>query len=584
MIQYIKIKGINNMIDRMSQNIRLVIASTLAALVIFVWQTLYVDPMIKEAKEEQQRIELIRPKISKFKAMAFQVENREELIEASSGSRIKFANNSIEGSINLIGARIDDLVLTKYHTTQEKGSKNVILMSPSKTKEAYFIEFGWLAQQNANIQVPDAHTKWHADKNSLKANETLTLKHINSQGIEFIVQIHLDANYLFKITQKVINHLSHKITLSNYGLINRTNKTASEDTMIIHEGAIGVFEGKLNEITYPDISSAEKIEFNKFDWIGFSDKYWLSAMIPVNNSELSSKLSVSSVYNTKRFQASFNSDHGTEIETGQAAQWPEVMVFAGAKELDILDKYESIYNIKLFDRAVDFGILYFITKPIFELLHYFYDLVGNFGIAILILTVFIKLLLFPLAHKGFKGMNRLKELQPKMAALKEKYGNDASSFQRALLDMYKKEKVNPMGGCLPILLQIPIFFALYKVLYVTIEMRQAPFFGWIKDLSAPDPYSITNLFGLIPWDPPHFLMIGIFPILMALTMFIQQRLNPEPSDPVQAKVMKCLPLIFLFMFSSFPSGLVIYWTWSNILSILQQILIKKLESPKKKLN
>lgn len=568
----------------MSQNTRLIIASAVAALVIFAWQMLYVDPMLEEAREEQKRIELAAAKAPKPSLAAPEIVAREALIENNEHSRVKFNNGSIEGSINLIGARIDDLVLSKYRMTQDENSKNVVLMSPSKTKEAYFVEFGWLAQENEHIQLPDAHTKWHADKKEFRAGDTVILRYTNPQGVEFLIQIALDENYLFKFKQKVINHSSHKINLSNYGLINRTSTVAPEDNMIIHEGAIGVFGGKLNEITYSDIVAAGKMEQAKFDWIGFSDKYWLSALIPIDNSGLSSKLSSSHKHSIQRFQASFNPESVTEVGAGQLAEWSEVLLFAGAKELDILDKYESQYNIKLFDRAVDFGILYFITKPIFELLHYFYGLVGNFGVAILILTVVIKLLLFPLAHKGFKGMNRLKELQPKMAALKEKYGNDASAFQRALLDMYKKEKVNPMGGCLPILLQIPIFFALYKVLYVTIEMRQAPFFGWIKDLSVPDPYTITNLFGLIPWDPPHFLMIGIFPILMALTMFIQQRLNPEPSDPVQAKVMKFLPLIFLFMFSSFPSGLVIYWTWSNILSILQQVLIKKLESPKKRLS
>lgn len=572
------------MIDRMSQNTRLIIASALAALVIFAWQALYVDPMLEAAKEEQKRIELASPKTLKSPQISEEPVVRDALLSSSEHSRLKFKNSAIEGSINLVGARIDDLVLSKYRITQEADSKNVVLMSPSKTKEAYFVEFGWLAQESAHIQIPDAHTKWHSDKNSLKAGETATLKYLNPQGIEFVIQISLDEDYLFKFKQKVINHSSNKIALSNYGFINRTNTGTPEDTMIIHEGAIGVFSGKLQEITYSDIAASGKMGFNNFDWIGFSDKYWLSALIPTDNTALSSKLSTSLKHNNKRFQASFSPELLTEVGAGQSVEWSEVLLFAGAKELDVLDKYESQYHIKLFDRAVDFGILYFITKPIFELLHYFYGLVGNFGIAILILTVVIKLLLFPLAHKGFKGMNRLKELQPKMAALKEKYGNDAAAFQRALLDMYKKEKVNPMGGCLPILLQIPIFFALYKVLYVTIEMRHAPFFGWIKDLSVPDPYTITNLFGLIPWEPPHFLMIGIFPILMALTMFIQQRLNPEPSDPVQAKVMKFLPLIFLFMFSSFPSGLVIYWTWSNVLSILQQVLIKRLESPKKRLS
>ncbi len=566
----------------MSQNVRLIIASAVAALVIFAWQTFYVEPMLEAAKEEQLMIEDRLPPSSPLISHKFI--NRDELLDKSikERARIKFSNDAISGSINLAGARIDDLILKKYRRTQEPDSKHVVLLSPSNTEESYFIEFGWLAQNNAQVQLPDSQTKWTADKSDLKTGETVTLRYVNPQNIEFLIQIMLDENYMFKFKQTVINNSVLNIELSNYGLINRTNVGVTDDTMIIHEGAIGVFGGKLNEVTYPDIASSRKMEFNKFDWLGFSDKYWLSALIPTDNRDLSSKLSTINKHDIERFQASFTAVTASEIAAGNRVDWPETLVFAGAKELDILDKYEASYNIKLFDRAVDFGILYFITKPIFELLHYFYGVVGNFGVAILILTVVIKLLLFPLAHKGFKGMNRLKDLQPKMAALKEKYGSDTSAFQKALLEMYRKEKVNPMGGCLPILLQIPIFFALYKVLYVTIEMRQAPFFGWIKDLSVPDPLTIVNLFGLIPWEPPQFLMIGVFPILMALTMFIQQRLNPEPADPVQAKVMKFLPLIFLFMFSSFPSGLVIYWTWSNILSILQQVLIKKLESPKQK--
>ncbi|MDF3047679.1 MAG: rane protein insertase [Candidatus Midichloriaceae bacterium] len=567
------------MIDRMSQNVRLIIASILAAVVIFAWQTFYVDPMLEAAREEQRKIEASIEKSPPITASLKEAEifDREVLLSDTENARVKFNNGNIKGSINLVGARLDDLVLSKYRITPDYDSKNVVLLSPSKAAEAYFAEFGWLSKSDENIDMPTNKTKWNANKKEFKAGESLVLSHINAQGIEFIIEILMDEDYLFTFKQKVINHSSDAIHLANYGLINRATIGSAEDNMIIHEGGIGVFDGKLKEVSYSDISSSAKLDYNKFSWIGFSDKYWLTSIIPTKNTGLVSRLSSSNKGHTQRFQASFNNESVAQISPGQKMEWPDMLLFAGAKELDVLDKYEAKYNIPLFDRAVDFGILYFVTKPIFELLHYFYTLVGNFGVAILILTVVIKLLLFPLAHKGFKGMNRLKELQPKMAALKEKYGNDATAFQRALLDMYKKEKVNPMGGCLPILLQIPIFFALYKVLYVTIEMRQAPFFGWIKDLSVPDPYTITNLFGLIPWDPPSFLMIGIFPILMALTMFFQQRLNPEPSDPVQAQVMKLLPIVFLFMFASFPSGLVIYWTWSNVLSILQQVLIKRLE-------
>ena len=356
-------------------------------------------------------------------------------------------------------------------------------------------------------------------------------------------------------------------------MLSRSRGEAAASNAILHEGAISVVNGKLEEVTFDDIISDKKVVYeNNSSWIGFSDKYWLTALIP-------------SFQNKARF-SEFDSVSGNRFQVDQMSapinikksEFAEAttLFFAGAKELEVLDNYQDDFGIALFDRSVDFGILYFVTKPIFILLNYFHKFSGNFGIAILLLTVVIKIGLFPLAYKGFKGMNKLKDLQPMMAELKEKYSGDAIAFQQATLALYKREKVNPMAGCLPIILQMPIFFALYKVLYVTIEMRHAPFLGWIKDLSVPDPTSIFNLFGLLPWSVPSFLMIGVLPILMALTMFVQQRLNPEPTDPMQAKIMKMLPLIFLFMFSSFPSGLILYWAWSNTLSILQQLFIKQI--------
>jgi YidC/Oxa1 family membrane protein insertase len=386
---------------------------------------------------------------------------------------------------------------------------------------------------------------------------------------------------MFSIKQYVENKSSHKLELGNYATISRVKSESIDDNMLIHEGAIGVFDDTLKELSYDDLADKGKVVMPNVGWLGFSDKYWLTTLMPSASSEVISKFSVTSKNGINRYQASINSKDSQVISPGENGQWSIIYLFSGAKELELLDLYEKDLDIKLFDRAVDFGVLYFITKPIFELLHQLYDWVGNFGFAILLLTVLIKMLLFPLAHKGFKGMNRLKALQPKMMELKEKLSDKPQEFQKAMIDLYRKEKVNPMGGCLPIVLQIPIFFALYKVLYVTIEMRHAPFIWWIGDLSAPEGISIFNLFGLLSFGVPQFLMIGVFPILMALTMVIQQRLNPQPTDPIQAQVMRLLPLIFLFMFASFPSGLVIYWTWSNILSIAQQLLIKYLEKPKK---
>lgn len=566
------------MIDRIPQNMRLVVASAIAALIILVWQIYFIDPMIAEQEALRQEAAKHAPQVPVVEVP--KLVKREQALEQDSKShRLSFSNGAISGSINLVGARIDDLVMEKYHQNLDPTSQKVHLLSPSKAEDSYFIEFGWLA--SGNVSLPDHNTLWHSNKQSLNKGEPVELSHTNSQGIKFIIELSLDENYMFHVKQSVFNKSGANIELSNYSLTNRVNDQLLDGNVVIHEGAIGVFNDTLNEVKFSEVRDAGKMEFSKTDWIGFSDKYWLTALIPTDKNNVTSKLSFSNKGNVGRYQASFNAKDTTSIASGSSATWPEILVFAGAKELDVLDEYEDKYNIKLFDRAVDFGVLYFITKPLFQLLHLLYDFVGNFGIAILLMTVLIKIVLFPLAHKGFKGMNKLKDLQPKMQVLKEQFKDDSAGFQKALLEMYKKEKVNPMGGCLPILLQIPIFFALYKVLYVTIEMRHAPFTLWIHDLSAPDPYTIFNLFGLIPWDPPSFLMIGILPIMMSLSMFVQQQLSPAPSDPTQAKVMKMLPLILLFMFSSFPSGLVIYWTWSNILSIIQQVLIKKLEGGEK---
>ncbi len=552
--------------QNLSENTRLLIATTLCVVIIYFWQVFFVDPMI----EEQQAAAKVTQQTTQVKASeeAGKIVTRPNALKET--RRVDFSNSKVNASINLTGARLDDLTLKNYKVSIDKNSPEVVLLSPSQTKEVYFAEFGWLG---ANLNLPDSKTQWSANKNK---DGSSTLSWDNSQGLTFKIHLKLDENYMFDVKQEVLNQSGKDVTLTPYTLISRVQTDSDTQNALIHEGAIGVFDEKLTEVSFADLAEEGKQDFSKKQthWIGFSDKYWLTALIPSEKNDIVSNFRTNKQNGQNRYQISMMGKAET-IKTSDSSQFA-LKLFAGSKELELLDNYEKEFNIKLFDRAVDFGVLYFITKPIFMLLHYFYDMIGNFGVAILILTVVIKLLLFPLAHKGFKGMNKLKDLQPKMTALKEKYKDDSQGFQKALLEMYRKEKVNPMAGCLPILLQIPVFFALYKVLSVTLEMRHAPFFGWIKDLSAPDPLTFVNLFGLIPWDPPSFLSIGIFPILMAVTMYAQQRLNPEPTDPVQAKVMRLMPLLFLFMFASFPSGLVIYWAWSNVLSILQQVLIKKI--------
>jgi YidC/Oxa1 family membrane protein insertase len=548
----------------MNNNVRTVIAAVLSMIILILWQHYFSKPTPINNSESQ---------INKEKAIdEFKFDNTENLenkiLDKPQGGKVEFSNNMISGSINLVGARIDDLILLEYKQTEKENSKNVVLLSPAGTKEVYYTEFGWLSSDRT-VELPNNKSIWNADKKNLNPNEKVTLSWKNNSDVQFFISITLDENYMFTIEQKVIG--VNNDFLKPYAAISRGIYGNGKSEMLIHEGGIGVFDNKLKEVTFEDLDQ-KKLNFSDSDngWFGFSDKYWLTAIIP-ENSSISTKFLGYKTNEGNRYQADaiINSNNSD-------GNFNRLHFFAGAKKLKLLDDYEKKYNIKLFDRAVDFGVLYFITKPIFIALNFFHSLVGNFGVAIILLTIFIKILLFPLAYKGFKGMNKLKELQPEMTRLKEQCGGDSVKFQKSIIELYKKEKVNPMSGCLPILLQMPIFFALYKVLYVTLEMRHAKFYLWIKDLSATDPTNIFTLFSLIPWDPPSFLHVGILPIIMALTLYFQQMLNPQPTDPTQAKVMKFLPLIFLFMFASFPSGLVLYWSCSNILSISQQILIKRI--------
>ena len=557
----------------MNNNIRTILAAALSMLVLIVWQNYFVTKEVPTHTPRNDNFQNTKDQRESYHVSldSEQKHIKETPVEMEGEKRVAFKNNTISGSINLVGAKIDDLTLLQYKETVEKNSGDVVLLSPVNAKEVYYAEFGWVTNDK-KIELPNNKTIWNADSKTLTTNDRINLTWSNASGIKFVITITLDNNYMFTIEQKVSG--IKDINLKPYAALNRGNYDNGKSQMIIHEGGVGVFENKLQEITFKDLEDKKLYKFSDSNngWFGFSDKYWLTAIIP-EKSQLSSRFISYDLKNGKRYQA--DGIMGNTVIDGKI-RYNKLHFFAGAKKLSLLDKYEEKYNIRLFDRAVDFGILYFITKPIFVTLNFFYSLVGNFGIAIILLTVFIKLLLFPLAYKGVKGMNRLKDLQPEMTKLKELYGDDKVKLQSAMLEIYKKEKVNPMSGCFPILLQMPVFFALYKVLYVTIEMRHAGFYGWIKDLSAPDPTNIFTFFGLIPWNPPSFLCIGVLPIVMALTLYLQQKLNPQPTDPTQAKVMKLFPLIFLFMFASFPSGLVLYWSWSNVLSITQQILIKKM--------
>ena len=552
------------------EQVRLILAVFLSAAILLTWQHFFGYRYNQDHSTLHQDSSDHKMSVSAVTKHR-DILNRDTALEEDfrDGNRIEINNEHVTCSINLTGAKIDDLSLQQYANDIDSDAK-VILLSPHNTQNAYFTEFGWLSNDK-DLDVPTRNTKWHLLKKH-SARE-ITLYWDNKDKIRFLIDIKLDDNYMFEITQRVENLSEEHLTLYPYTSIARS--FAGTDTLgatMVHEGAIASLDNKLFEYTFSDLKD-ETVEKNQQNgWLGFSDKYWLVSLIPNHNERFNTKIFAQN----GKYQADLLKSK-ISVAPGQTIS-DTMHIFAGAKKIDLLHRYQDLYKIQLFDRAVDFGILYFITKPIFMLLNYFYGVVGNFGIAILILTVFFKILLFPLAYKGFVNMNKLKALQPHLAQIKERHTDDTVAFQKALMALYKKETVNPMSGCLPLLLQMPIFFALYKVLSVTIEMRHAPFFGWLQDLSAQDPTSIFNLFGLLPLSLPSFLMIGVLPISMALTMHLQQKLNPAPTDPIQAKVMNFLPLVLLFVFSSFPSGLVLYWTWSNILSIIQQIVIKKMTS------
>ncbi len=495
----------------------------------------------------------------------------------ASTSRIAIHSPRLTGSIDLKGGRLDDLVLNDYHETVDPTSPNIILLSPVGAANAYYADFGWVAQE-AGVALPGPDTVWQAQGDDLAPGKTVTLTWDNGQGLKFERRFELDENFMFKVTQRVQNDSGQTVTLFPYGLIARHGTPQLLNYYILHEGLLGVLDGTLiDNVSYKNIREKQQINYSSTGgWLGITDKYWLVALVPDQKAKISARFSHSLQGKTDLYQADYRGE-ATPLAAGQSAE-NSTQLFAGAKVVSLLDKYGDQYNIPLFDRAVDFGYLYFLTKPIFRVLDFLYGLVGNFGVAIMLLTVLIRLILFPLANKSYKAMSKMKALGPEMTKMKERFKDDKARMQQEIMALYKKEKVNPAAGCLPILVQIPIFFSLYKVLFVTIEMRHAPFFGWIKDLSAKDPTSVLNLFGLLPYHVPdlgplNILSIGVWPLVMGFTMWMQQRLNPAPPDPVQARIMSLLPIIFTFMLGQYTAGLVIYWAWNNTLSVAQQRFI-----------
>jgi YidC/Oxa1 family membrane protein insertase len=502
---------------------------------------------------------------------------------AASGTRVQIETPRIRGSIALKGARIDDVSLNDYRETVDPKSPNIVLLAPSGSPVPFYAEFGWAAGDQ-KYKMPDADTVWARDAGNtgaLTPANPLRLVWNNGQGLTFRRTITIDANYMFRIADEVENGTQDTLQLYPYGIVSRHGTPQVLGYYILHEGLIGVTgDGKLQEIQYSSIADkpAQNIKTTG-GWLGITDKYWAAALVPPQNSALNMRYSSGALGPVKTYQTDYLLD-GISIAPGTKAQ-TQAQLFAGAKETAVIDAYERNDKIKSFELMIDWGWFHFITKPLFKLLDYFFRLTGNFGYAILIVTVLIKIAFFWFANKSYASMAKMKMVQPAMEEIRKRYADDKVAQQQALMELYKKEKINPLAGCWPILIQIPVFFALYKVLFVTIEMRHAPFIGWIRDLSAPDPTNLFNLFGLLPFDPTvipvfgQFLHLGIWPILMGITMWAQMKMNPSPPDPTQKMIFDWMPVIFTFLLASFPAGLVIYWTWNNFLSVLQQGVIMK---------
>ena len=500
--------------------------------------------------------------------------SRDEALTQS--PRITINTPRLRGSLNLKGARLDDLILNDYRQTIEDSSPNIDLLQPTGSVNPYFAQFGWTGE--AGLEVPNSDTIWTADRQQLDIGQPVTLSWTNAAGVRFEQVISLDQNFMFTVDQRVINNSGDTISATPYGRIFRGDQPETLGFYILHEGLIGVFDGALQERNYddmPDEPGMKESFTTTGGWMGITDKYWLVALVPDQQDTV-----------TGTFRQTGTADpqyHVNYITTPQAIAPGDTMertgrVFAGAKETTLLDSYSESLNITNFDLAVDFGWFYFLTKPIFYVIHWLNSVLGNFGLAIIGMTTLFKIFLFPLAQKSYKSMSKMKLLQPKIVEMRDRAGDDKQKLQQEMMALYKKEKVNPLAGCLPVLVQIPIFFSLYKVLFVTIEMRHAPFFGWIHDLSAPDPLGMLTLFGLVPWDVPtllHIVNIGPWPLIMGFTMWFQQKLNPPPADPIQAKIFGLMLIFFTFILGGFPAGLVIYWAWNNSLSILQQYVIMR---------
>ena len=548
---------------------RNVIAAISLSAAVIILYSLFFEPdpqLVKQNLAEQKKIEnnTDTPSIDKNDNLT-KLSRTDALKE---NDRIQFENDSVVGSISLKGAAIDDLTFKEYNV-ELNGSDKITLLSPRNVEDGYLIESGFVST-NKNIDIPDASTVWEVSGNKkLTNNSPVKLTWSNSQGITFEKYISLDDQFLFTVKEKIINASDKSYNFYSYGQIIRNKLPEISGFYILHEGFLSVLDDQLIEEDYDDIQEKKFSQTAQEGFVAISDKFWVTSVIPPKGKEFKTTFD----YKNK-FRANYISTKGIEVKANSSIE-EKIQIIVAAKRVNVIDGYAESLNINKFDLAIDWGFMYFITKPLFFILDYFFKLLGNYGLAIIAVTVCIRLVFFPLANFSFKSMGKMKLLAPEMARLKEIHKDDKMKLQQSMMALYKKEKVNPMSGCLPILVQIPVFFALYKVLFVTIEMRHMPFYGWIHDLSDRDPTSLFNVFGLIPWDPPSFLLIGAWPIIMGITMFIQQKLNPTPPDPIQAKIFMFFPVFLTVILAPFPAGLVIYWSFNNIFTMIQQYIVQR---------
>ncbi len=542
-------------------------AISLSAAVIILYSLFFApSPNQQLIENNQKKIEKLSDAPDIEQSEKVEAISRNEALNET--KRFKFENDSIKGSVSLKGSIIDDLTFKKY-TIKLNEPNPVVLLNPKKTNDGYYLETGW-ATNNKNIEMPNSDTLWVISGNSnLAPNNPVTIEWVNKQNIIFKKKFSIDNQYLFTVDQSVINNTKNTYSLYPYGQIVRNQSPETQNFFILHEGLVGVFDDQLVEKDYDDIEDKKYSITSKSGWLGITDKYWITTLIPSKNQDFRADFE----YKNK-FKANYIATTSLEL-TPQSEKSSSTKLIIAAKEVSIIDGYSENLEIDKFDLVIDWGWFYFLVKPLFFVVDYFFKISGNFVIAIILITICIRLAFFPLANYSFRSMAKMKVLQPEMTRLKELHKDDKMKLQQEMMALYKKEKINPVSGCLPILIQIPFFFAIYKMLFVTIEMRHQPFFGWIQDLSERDPTSLFNLFGLIPWDPPSFLIIGAWPCLMGLTMYFQQKLNPAPPDPIQAKIFMFFPVFLTVILAPFPAGLVVYWTINNILTMAQQYVIMK---------